>query len=116
MQASAAKKGVQILLPTDVVIADKFAADANTKIVSVDNIPDGWMGLDIGPDSVKAFQAELATCKLTNHFSFHCHIIVYSRRSWQLTTRMFSTGVCTRSLPCAAKEALLFLCACIGTA
>jgi hypothetical protein len=46
-----------------VVIADKFAADANTKIVSVDNIPDGWMGLDIGPDSVKAFQKELNECK-----------------------------------------------------
>ena len=54
---------MQILLPTDVVIADKFAADANTKIESVDNIPDGWMGLDIGPDSVKAFQAELKGCK-----------------------------------------------------
>ena len=62
-QATAAKKGVQILLPTDVVVADKFAADANTKIVSVDNIPDGWMGLDIGPDSVKNFQKELSSCK-----------------------------------------------------
>jgi phosphoglycerate kinase len=62
-QASAAKKGVQILLPTDVVVADKFAADANTKIVSVDDIPDGWMGLDIGPDSIKSFQKELSSCK-----------------------------------------------------
>lgn len=41
--ASAKEKGVELLLPTDVVIADKFAADANTKIVSVDDIPDGWM-------------------------------------------------------------------------
>ena len=63
MQAAAAKKGVKLLLPTDVVVADKFAADANTKIVSVDAIPDGWMGLDIGPDSVKAFQKELGECK-----------------------------------------------------
>ncbi len=62
-QATAAKKGVKLLLPTDVVVADKFAADANTKTVSVDAIPDGWMGLDIGPDSVKAFQAELNECK-----------------------------------------------------
>jgi phosphoglycerate kinase len=54
---------VQILLPTDVVVADKFAADANTKVVSVDNIPDGWMGLDIGPDSIKSFQKELSSCK-----------------------------------------------------
>jgi len=37
---------VKFILPTDVVLADKFAADANTKVVSVENIPDGWMGLD----------------------------------------------------------------------
>lgn len=61
--ASAAAKGVKLLLPTDVVVADKFAADANTKVVSVDDIPDGWMGLDIGPASIAAFQAELAVCK-----------------------------------------------------
>jgi len=63
LMASAEKKGVKILLPTDVVVADKFDANANTQIVSVDKIPDGWMGLDIGPDSVKAFQAELNKCK-----------------------------------------------------
>ncbi|XP_021816974.1 phosphoglycerate kinase, cytosolic-like [Prunus avium] len=40
-------KGVSILLPTDVVIADKFAADANSKVVPASAIPDGWMGLDI---------------------------------------------------------------------
>ena len=45
------------------VLADKFAADANTQTVSVEAIPDGWMGLDIGPDSIKTFQAALADCK-----------------------------------------------------
>lgn len=60
---SAKKKGVEFILPTDVIIADKFAADANTKVVSIDAIPDGWMGLDIGPDSLKAFQASLSDCK-----------------------------------------------------
>lgn len=63
LMAKAEKMGVKILLPTDVVVADKFAADAATQIVSVDAIPDGWMGLDIGPDSLKAFQGELAECK-----------------------------------------------------
>ena len=62
-QATAAKKGVQILLPTDVVVADKFAADANTKIVSVDNIPDGWMGLDVGPESTADIKAALTPCQ-----------------------------------------------------
>jgi len=63
LMAAAQSKGVQLLLPTDVVIADKFAADAATQMVSGDAIPDGWMGLDIGPASVKAFQDELKTCK-----------------------------------------------------
>jgi phosphoglycerate kinase len=63
LEAKAKEKGVTFLLPTDVVIADKFAADANSQTVSVENIPDGWMGLDIGPDSVKLFQEALADCK-----------------------------------------------------
>ena len=63
LEAKAKEKGVEFLLPTDVVLADKFAADANTKTVSVNDIPDGWMGLDIGPDSIKTFQAALADCK-----------------------------------------------------
>jgi phosphoglycerate kinase len=46
-----------------VVVADNFSADANTQTVDINNIPDGWMGLDIGPDSVKVFQAALADCK-----------------------------------------------------
>jgi phosphoglycerate kinase len=63
LEAKAKERGVELLLPTDVVVADKFAADANTQIVDVNNIPDGWMGLDIGPDSIKVFQAALADCK-----------------------------------------------------
>jgi len=63
LMAKAKARGVKILLPSDVVVADKFAADAKTQIVSVDKIPDGWMGLDIGPDSIKAFNKELAECK-----------------------------------------------------
>ena len=63
LEAKAKEKGVQLLLPTDVVVADKFAADANSQVVSIENIPDGWMGLDIGPDSVKFFQQALADCK-----------------------------------------------------
>ncbi len=63
LEAKAKERGVTFLLPTDVIVADKFAADANTQTVSVENIPDGWMGLDIGPDSVKTFQDALADCK-----------------------------------------------------
>ncbi len=62
LEAKAKEQGVELLLPTDVVVADNFAPDANAKTVSIDNIPDGWMGLDIGPDSVKVFQDALASC------------------------------------------------------
>lgn len=63
LEAKAKEKGVQLLLPTDVVVADKFAPDAESQTVSIENIPDGWLGLDIGPDSVKVFQEALADCK-----------------------------------------------------
>merc|ERR1740138_1302412 len=56
-------KGVNFILPTDVVLADKFAADANTKVAKVEDIPDGWMGLDNGPESTKMIQKELEECK-----------------------------------------------------
>ena len=56
----AEKKGVKVVLPVDVVIADKFAADADTKTVDVDKIPDGWQALDSGAKTseeyVKALQ------------------------------------------------------------
>jgi phosphoglycerate kinase len=56
-------KGVKLILPVDVVVADEFKAEANSKTVSVDKIPDGWLGLDIGPDSIKLFQKELEGVK-----------------------------------------------------
>ncbi|MCY7336791.1 MAG: phosphoglycerate kinase [Chamaesiphon sp.] len=63
LEAKAKEKGVELLLPTDVVVADSFSPDANSQIVDINQIPDGWMGLDIGPDSLKVFQAALADCK-----------------------------------------------------
>jgi phosphoglycerate kinase len=61
--ATAEKNGVDIVLPNDVVVADNFAADAKTEIVSVDQIPDGWMGLDIGPQSITKFVAKISDAK-----------------------------------------------------
>nr|ABR16231.1 unknown [Picea sitchensis] len=63
LMKKAKEKGVSLLLPTDVVIADKFAADANSKVVPASDIPDGWMGLDIGADSIKTFSEALDTTK-----------------------------------------------------
>lgn len=55
--------GDKIVLPTDVVVADKFAADAEHKVVEVNEIPEGWMGLDVGPASAKAFAKVLSEAK-----------------------------------------------------
>merc|ERR1719296_627194 len=59
----AEKLGKTILLPSDIVIADNFAADANTKVVAADAIPDGWMGLDNGPDATAEQKEFLSDCK-----------------------------------------------------
>jgi phosphoglycerate kinase len=63
LEAKAKERGVALLLPTDIVSADKFAPDANATTVSIENIPADGMGLDIGPDSIKVFQAALADCQ-----------------------------------------------------
>ena len=55
MVKKAEEKGVKLLLPVDTVIADKFAPDADSKVVKAGEIPDGWQGLDIGPETVKLY-------------------------------------------------------------
>ena len=60
MVKKAADKGVKLLLPVDTVIADRFAPDANTAVVKAGEIPDGWEGLDIGPETVKLYCAAVA--------------------------------------------------------
>lgn len=54
----AKRRGIEVALPVDVVVADRFAVDAEVKVVPADQIPDGWMGLDIGPQTARRF-AEL---------------------------------------------------------
>ncbi|MDP3468816.1 MAG: phosphoglycerate kinase [Daejeonella sp.] len=56
-------KNVNLLLPLDSVVADAFAADANTAIAQNNAIPEGWMGLDIGPESVKSFSEVVKSSK-----------------------------------------------------
>ena len=55
--------GKDIILPVDIVVADKFDKDANTQVVSADNIPDGWMGLDNGPKTTEQQKEALSDCK-----------------------------------------------------
>lgn len=61
--ARAKANGVNLVLSTDSKIADAFSNDANTKYASNDNIPDGWIGMDIGPDSIKAYSEVIKSSK-----------------------------------------------------
>ena len=62
--AKAAEKGVRVHLPTDFVCADKFAEDANTEIRTEEQgIQDGWLGLDVGPETIKANSDVIARSK-----------------------------------------------------
>ena len=63
IMAFADVRGVPLLLPTDVVVADDFKADAQYQTVSVNAIPSGWRIMDIGPDSLDTFREALRDCK-----------------------------------------------------
>jgi len=60
----AKEKGVNFLLPVDVVVADKFGADANTKVVGIDAIPAGWEGVDIGPKTRELYADVIKKSKM----------------------------------------------------
>jgi phosphoglycerate kinase len=59
----AAQQGVKLILPTDIVVAPEFAIDSSPTLVAADAIPVDQMGLDIGPDSAKAFATAITTCE-----------------------------------------------------
>ncbi len=59
----AEEKGVQIHIPVDVIAADDFSNDANTQVVDSDKIPDGWQGLDAGPDTLANFKEVILKSK-----------------------------------------------------
>ena len=57
-------RGVNFLLPTDALVADRFANDANTMVCPIDAIEDGWMGLDIAPSSIAEFSKEIEAARI----------------------------------------------------
>ena len=59
----AAAKGVHLLLPSDVVVANKFDAKSNSKTVAINSVPAGWYVMDIGPRTIEQFEAKLGKCK-----------------------------------------------------
>lgn len=63
LMKEAEKKGVRLLLPVDNVVADSFSADAAHKVVASDSIPEGWMGMDIGPKTVELYRTAILEAK-----------------------------------------------------
>lgn len=63
LMQKATEKRVQLLLPSEVVVADRFAADAESKTVPVTSIPSGWYIMDIGPQTIGLFEAKLRKSK-----------------------------------------------------
>merc|ERR1711865_349821 len=90
VMAKAEKLGKTILLPSDVIVADAFSADANTKVVSAGNIPEGWMGLDNGPETTKEQKESLSTAKTviingqvqSRNFRFDQYLGRYHQGQW----------------------------------
>ena len=63
LETKAKAKGVELLLPSDVILANEFSPTAESKVSQIESISGDWMGLDIGPQSIKVFQNALAECK-----------------------------------------------------
>lgn len=90
--AKAKEKGVQLILPVDSIAADKFAADANTQEVSNDNIPAGWMGLDIGPKSIALFAETIAA---SNTILWNGPMGVFEMAAFQAGTKGVADAIVT---------------------
>ena len=95
--AKAKSKGVNLVLPTDSVIADAFSAEANTDAANNDNIKDGWMGLDIGPAAVKQYKEVVASSKT----------ILWNGPMGVFEMQKFEAG--TKAVAEAAVEATIFV-------
>lgn len=92
MLKKAEDKGVQLLLPVDVVVADAFSNDANTQTVSVDEIPDDMMGLDIGPKTAELYADALA----------HAQTIFWNGPMGVFEMPAFEAG--TKAVACAVAD------------
>ncbi|RKR85468.1 phosphoglycerate kinase [Mucilaginibacter gracilis] len=83
-------KGVNLYLPTDTIVADKFANDANTSVSPTNDIKDGWMGLDIGPDTIAAFSKVIESSKT---ILWNGPVGVFEMESFEKGTRAIAEAV-----------------------
>jgi len=84
-------KGVNLLLPVDNIAAEKFDNQAETKITSVDEVPEGWMGLDIGPDTIKLYSEAIAASRT---ILWNGPMGVFEMENFQKGTRSVAEAIC----------------------
>jgi phosphoglycerate kinase len=89
--AEAKSKNVNLYIPVDAIIADKFANDANIKITDVKAIPEGWMGLDIGPESEKIFDEVIAQ---SNTILWNGPMGVFEMSNFESGTKSVAKAIC----------------------
>jgi phosphoglycerate kinase len=83
-------KGVNLYLPTDTIIADSFSNEAKTEVSPTKAIKDGWMGLDIGPDTRKAFSEVIASSKT---ILWNGPVGVFEMATFEVGTRAIADAV-----------------------
>ncbi|MCL2492325.1 MAG: phosphoglycerate kinase, partial [Coriobacteriia bacterium] len=94
MLQKAEDKDCQLILPVDIVVADAFADDANTRIVGIDEIPDDMMGLDIGPATAELFKGEIALAKTVY---WNGPMGVFEMRAFETGTKAVAEAVARNS-------------------
>jgi phosphoglycerate kinase len=87
-------KGVSILLPTDVVITDNIKKDSNVKVVKSNDIPDGWIIADIGPDTARLFAKEISLC---NTVFWNGPMGIFEIEAFASGTRIIATAMAENS-------------------
>ncbi len=87
---AAKKKGVKLYIPTDTVIADAFNNDANKRVCAINDIPDGWLGLDIGPETEKEFSKVIES---SNALLWNGPMGVFEMNSFEHGTKVVADAI-----------------------
>jgi len=94
MLGKASERGVELLLPVDFVVADRFAEDAECRIVGREEIPAGWMGLDIGPTTIELFKTAISQARTV---FWNGPMGVFEMKPYQAGTREVAMAVARNS-------------------
>jgi phosphoglycerate kinase len=87
----AGEMGVKLLLPVDNIVADKFDNEAETKLTAIDEVPEGWMGLDIGPETIKLYSDAIAASKT---ILWNGPMGVFEMENFQKGTKSVAEAIC----------------------